>query len=44
MAVGAGGSGLLAANYQRTISNKVRELVEKNSKNKLAFKNVENFP
>ncbi len=42
--VGAGGSGLLAANYQRTLSKKVRELVEKNSKNKIAFKNVENFP
>lgn len=43
-AVGAGASAIVAADYQRKLSNRIRDLVKENSKNQLLIENVENFP
>jgi len=42
-AAGAGTSTLLGFNYQRTLQNEVRNLVEKNSQNKLSIHNVNHY-
>jgi len=42
-AAGAGASTLLGANYHRTLSKEVRDLVEKNSRNKLNIHNVDHY-
>ncbi len=42
-AAGAGASALRGLNFNRTLANEVRELVIKNSKNKLRIHNVEHY-
>lgn len=41
---GAGTSAIVAIDYQRKLSKRLRELVKSNSKNKLTIDNVESFP
>lgn len=43
-AAAAGASGIYAAEYQRKLQKRIRELVKEHSKNKLSMENVEHFP
>lgn len=42
--VGAGASGIVAADYQWKLSKRIRELVDKHSKKELTLKNIETLP